>query len=127
MPMQLGTLTISNYPSDITIPRSMRSNAYLETMESVAHFTWGFFLAGKIIELSWNFMPSEQFDDLDTIFQGDSQVVWDPGFPVSGSDAPATYNVQILDFTGEFHEAVGTDTEVWRKNCRMILLVMSEV
>jgi hypothetical protein len=123
MPMILGDYTLTYYPSGFTPPRPARSNAYLETMESVAHFSWGVSIVGKIIELDWNYMPSEQFDSLDAIFQEDEEVVWDPGIP-GLSD---TYNVEILDFTGEFHEAVGSDTEIWRKNCKMMLLIMSEV
>jgi hypothetical protein len=127
MPMTLGTYTLTHYPSAFTQPRPQRANAYLETAESVAHFSWGFFIVGKIIDLIWNYMPSEQFDDLDAVFQGDAEVVWDPGIPPAGSDPASTYNVQILDFTGDFHEAVGTDPEIWRSNCRMTLLIISKV
>jgi hypothetical protein len=123
MPMSLGDYEFIYYPSDFTPPRPVRSNAYVETMESVAHFSWGFFWPGKIIELEWNYMPSSQFDSLDAIFQDDEEVVWDPGIEEDGD----TYNVQILNFTGEFHETVGTGTEIWRKNCKMTLLIMSEV
>lgn len=123
MPMSLGDYALVYYPSDFTPPRPVRSNAYVETMESVAHFSWGIFIVGKIIDLQWNYMPSDQFDSLDAIFQEDEEVVWDPGIEEGGD----TYNVQILDFTGEFHEAVGSGSEIWRKNCKMELLIMSEV
>lgn len=124
MPMSLGNeYDLPYYPSAFTIPRPARSGAYVETYESVAYFSWGFFTAGKIIELEWNYMPSAQFDALDVIFQNDVGVVWDPGI----SGLSATYNVEIVDFVGEFHEAVGTETEIWRKNCKMTLLILSEV
>lgn len=123
MPMKLGDYVLPYYPSGFTIPRPERSNAYLETYSSVKHFDWGFFWAGKIIDLQWNFMPSEQFDNLDEIFQEGEEIVWDPG--ISGLDA--TYNVQILDFTGDFHESAESGTEIWRQNCRMPLLILSEV
>ncbi len=122
MAMSLGGHTLTYYPSNFTPPRPVRSNAYLETMDSVAHFSWGFFYAGRVIDLEWNYMPSEEFDDLDAVFQQDEQVVWDPGIP----DLSATYNVQILDFNGEFHEAVGSATEIWRRNCKMSLLIISQ-
>lgn len=127
MPMTLGTYTLTHYPSDFTQPRPQRSNAHVQTMASVAHFSWGVSIVGKIIDVLWNYMPSEQFDELDAIFQGDAEVVWDPGIPPSGSDLAVAYNVQILDFTGVFHETVGTDAEIWRANCKMTLLIMSEV
>jgi len=122
MPMILGTYTLPYYPSNFTPPRPFRSNSYVETYESVVHFSWGFFTAGKIIDLEWNYMPSEEFDDLDLVFQDNEAVVWDPGIP----GLATVYTVQILDFTGDFHEAVGTDTEIWRKNCKMKLLILSE-
>jgi hypothetical protein len=122
MPMMLGTYTLIHYPSSFTPPRPQRSNAYVLTAEDVAHFSWGFFIAGTVIELQWDYMPSEQFDALDAVFQADEEVVWDPGIP----DLSLTYNVQIIDFTGDFHEAVGTATEIWRKSCKMTLLIMSE-
>jgi len=122
MPMILGEYTLIHYPTAFTQPRPQRSNAYQETMESVAHFSWGFYTAGKIIDLAWDYMPSEQFDALDEVFLGDDEVVWDPGI----SGLSSTYNVQILAFDGEFHESVGTSTEIWRKNCKMSLLILSE-
>lgn len=120
--MKLGDYEIPYYPSDFVIPRPFRSNSYLETYESVRHFSWGFFISGKIVDLIWNFMPSEQFNELDTLWQDDKEIEWDPD--ISGLDA--TYNVQILDFVGEFYERVGEDAEIWRRNCRMSLLILSE-
>jgi hypothetical protein len=127
MSMALGTCTLTHYPSAFTQPRPQRSNAHLITYASVAHFSWGVSIIGKIIEVLWHYMPSEQFEELDAVFQGDAEVVWDPGILPSGSDDPVTYNVQILDFTGDYHETVGTDPEIWRANCKMTLLIMSEV
>lgn len=123
MAMILGEYTLPYYPSAFTQPRPGRSNAYVETLESVAHFSWGFFIVGKIIELEWNYMPSEEFDALDTVFQEDEEQDWDPGI----SGLSTIYNVEILDFTGEFHEAVGSEAEIWRKNCRMTLLILNEI
>lgn len=123
MPMTLGTYTLTHYPSAFPQPRPKRSNAYIKTAAGVAHFDWGFFIEGEEIPLQWNYMPSEQFDDLDVIFQAGEEVVWDPGIP----GLSTLYNVQILDFTGDFHETVGTDLEIWRARCRMPLLIMSEI
>lgn len=121
MAMTLGNYTLTYYPSAFTPPRPVRSNAHIETMESVAHFSWGVSIVGKIIEMEWNYMPSIQFDLLDAIFQADAEVIWDPGIPYQGD----TYNVEILDFTGEYHESVDSGSEIWRKNCKMTLLIMS--
>lgn len=121
MAMSIGAYELTHYPSGFTIPKPERSNAYLPTMASVAHFSWGFFWPGKIIEIEWNYMPSVQFDSLDAVFQGDVEVEWDPGIP-GISD---TYTVQILNFTGDFHEAVGTEAEIWRRNCKMTLLILA--
>jgi hypothetical protein len=122
MPMQLGEYPLPYYPSAFTSPCPDRSNAFVLTAESVAHFSWGFFIVGKTIDVQWDYMPSEQFEALEAIFQEDKEVFWDPGIP----GLSLTYNVQIVDFTGDFHEAVGTATEIWRKNCKMTLLIMSE-
>lgn len=123
MPMSLGVYDLDYYPTDFTPPRPLRSNAHLETYGGVDHFSWGFFTVGTIIDLQWNFMPSEQFDSLDAVFQGDVEVAWDPGIPGESE----TYIVQIIDFTGEFHESVGSGAEIWRKNCKMSLLIISAV
>ena len=123
MPMTIGEYSLSYYPSGFTIPRPDRANAYVETLTSVAHFSWGFFLVGKVIELRWNFMPAEQFDALDAIFQQDEEVVWYPG---EETGLPS-YDVQILNFDGDYHESVQPGPETWRSNCRMTLLIMSEV
>lgn len=122
MAMAVGEYTLPYYPSAFTTPCPDRSNAFVETLQSVAHFSWGFFIVGKSIELQWDYMPSEQFEALEAVFQEDEEQLWDPGIP--GLDL--TYNVQILDFAGDFHEAVGTAVEIWRKNCKMTLLIMSE-
>ena len=120
--MALGEYTLPYYPSAFTPPCPDRSNAYVETLEGTAHFSWGFFIVGKTIELDWDYMPSEQFEALEALYQEDKEMLWDPGIP----GLSLIFNVQIMDFTGEFHEAVGTATEIWRKNCKMTLLIMGE-
>jgi len=123
MAMKFGDYECVYYPTQFTIPRPYRSNSYVKTYQSVAHLSWGFFWPGKIIEIEWNYMPSEQFNSLDAVFQEDEAIVWDPDI----TGLSATYNVQILDFNGDFHESVISETEVWRQNCRMSLLILSEV
>ena len=110
------------YPTRFTIPKSVRSNAYVQTYSSVAHFSWGFFIIGKEIQIGWDYLPSEDFDDLDLVFQQDEEIVWDPDVPGLGK----TFNVQILNFTGDYFESVLTEAEVWRQNCQMTLLIMGE-
>lgn len=120
MPMTIGDYTLTHYPSAFTLPRQFRSNSHVETYGGVEHFSWGFYLVGKIIEITWSYMPSTQFDALDAEWQEDEQMIWDPGIPGSSD----TYDVEILDFTGDFHETVGTGAEIWRANCKMTLLIM---
>jgi hypothetical protein len=123
MAMAFGIYNCEYYPTQFTIPRPKKSNAYIETYESVGHFSWGFLWPGKIIEVDWDKMPSEQFDSLDTIWQNDEEIVWDPDIP----GLSQTYNVQILDFDGDFFESTGIDPEIWRQNCKMTLLIMSAI
>jgi hypothetical protein len=120
--MTIGEYSLIYYPADFPEPRPARSESHVETIESVNHFSWGFFTAGQIIPLTWNYMPSEQFDALDSVYREDKEEFWDPCIPGKYS----TYQVQIKNFTGDFHEAVGTATEIWRKNCKMTLLIMGE-
>jgi hypothetical protein len=121
--MAFGDYDCPYYPTQFTIPRPGRSNSSVQTYTSVAHFSWGFFIAGKTIEINWNYMPSEIFDALDAIFQDNEEIVWDPDIP----ELSTTYNVQILNFSGEYFESVKSDAEIWRQNCRMSLLIISEV
>ena len=119
MSMKIGNHTCTHYPSKFTIPRPDRINSYELTYEGVVHFSWGLTIIGKVIEISWNYLPSTEFDNLDAVFQADAEIEWDPGIPEQSD----TYTAQILDFTGDYFESTGSAADIYRENCMMRLLI----
>jgi hypothetical protein len=121
--MVLGAYTFAQHPSDIDgIMVAEKSNAWKQTYTSVAYFSWGTSIVGKSIEMSWDYMSCDQYDAIDTLFQADASVVFDPQ---DGSSK--TYNVEIVDLTGKYHIGL-THSEDWeRMDVKMTLLILSEV
>jgi hypothetical protein len=104
----------------MTLIRADRISAAVQTYTSVAFYSWGARLIGKVVTLSWNAMTSTQFNALDAIFQADATVVFNPTDIVGGS---TTYNVEIVSLNGEYLAGV---LEL-RINCTMELLIMSVI
>ena len=70
--------------------------AVVPTIAAAQFFSWGLFLAGRRLELHWNYMTPAQFSALQTIFEADAAVVFRPG-------TGPHYNVQLMDLAGEYH------------------------
>ena len=117
--MVLGTYTFARLPGGMTMIRAEKPIASVQTYSSVAAFTWDASIIGKRILLSWNAMPSAQFDSLDTIYQTGAVVVFNPTDYIG----TATYNVEVLSLNGEYWAGIAEH----RINCEMELLIMSIV
>jgi len=123
MPMVLSTTTFERDPRQMTMIRPEKICSRALTYSGVAFFSWGATIVGKVIDLEWNGMPVAQFDALDAVYAADSTCVFDPD--ITGSTQ--TYEVNILGFDGEYHLHTDTSTSVERINCKLSLLIMSEV
>jgi hypothetical protein len=118
----LGTYTFSKQPTGMTLIQKDREVAHQKTYSNVALFSWGASYIGKPIELSWSIMTSSQYASLQTIYEADTQVVFDP------QDGTAkTFNVEILSLDGEYFIHLSNAAGHYRKNVKMQLLIMSEV
>jgi hypothetical protein len=117
--MSLDVYTFDFNPSDCGPIEASRVASYAKTYGGVCFYSWGSRIVGKEILLSWTFMPSDQYASLKSLETADVEIIWDPQ---DGSNA--TYNVQILSFSGSYH--LDFDGE-WRKDCELTLLIMSEV
>jgi hypothetical protein len=119
----LGSYTFAQHPSDINeMMKAVKECAHVKTYSSVAFFSWGTSLVGKIIEMTWEYMSCDQYDSIDTLYQADAQIVFDPQ---DGSSK--TYNVEIVEFNGKYHLGLTHDDNDYRKNIKLQILIMSEV
>jgi hypothetical protein len=71
-------------------------------------------------------ISKSQFDSLDAIYQADAAVNWTPN-----DDYSHVYSVQVTKCDSAYYEkwasAGGGDTNVWRKNATIELVVLSVV
>jgi hypothetical protein len=121
--MTLGAYTFSSNPSDVgDIIGKKKSCATQQTYSSVAFFSWGMFIAGVEVELSWDYMSCDQFDALYTLYQADAAIVWDPQ---DGSSK--TYNVEITYLTGGYFIGIPHSDDYERREVKLRILILSEV
>lgn len=112
---------LTDNPNEMTPVRAAKHSAHALTYTNVAFFNWGVSIIGKEIDLKWNYMDADEFDDLDEIYQKEDPVVFDPQM----GDG-ATYNVHVTEFDGTlFRKTSGTGA--FRTNVKMTLLIMSEI
>ena len=123
MSMVLSTTTFAKDPGKMTMIRGDKICNYVLTYSGVAFFSWGATVVGKVIDLEWNAMPSTQFDSLDTVMNADATCIFNPG--ITGSTQ--TYEVNILGLDGEYFIDPESSVDRWRLNCKLSLLIMSEV
>jgi len=120
--MILGGTTFDYNPSEMECLIPQRFNNHVLTYSGVEFFSWGASIVGKTIELRWNYMPSDQFADLNTLYQADTQIVWNPQLGDS-----KTYNVEIINLTGSYFLELENTGVIHRKNVILALLIISEV
>jgi hypothetical protein len=110
------------WPDTFTIPKKEKTIATVSTYTSAVVFSWGADIVGKKIDLEWEWMSEAQFDQLQTLYEADAAVEWDPNRPGVGG---MTYNVEILSCDGEYFEVVDEDMP-HRKKVKLQLFVLSE-
>ena len=117
--MTLGGYTFWRNPDQFDIPRERRYTAQVDTYAGSAFFSWGTFIEGQTIVLSWEWMDETMWDQLQTLLEGDAQIVWDPK---DGN----TYNVQMTRLDGAYVENALLDAP-WRKSVKVELSIRSVV
>jgi hypothetical protein len=121
--MVLGTYTFATNPSDATPIEVNRSTANIITYSSVGFFSWGASIVGKIIELTWTYMPADMYSSLKTLEAADATIIFDPQDGTS-----KTYNVEILSIYGKYCLGkLGYASTTLRKDVKVTLLIIGEV
>lgn len=121
MAMSLDDYDFPVPPAQYTIPQSDKHSSCVLTYTSAAFFSWGLTLIGKIITLEWGMLTEEVFSQLRTIYEGDDQVVWEPGHD------DLSFNVEILGLEGKYVGYGYGDEQPWRRDVKLTMVIMSEV
>ena len=75
--MKLGDYTFDFLPDSIGIPKSEKICAVVKTYTSLAYFSWGVEILGKLVSLSWEWVYADQFNRLQLLYEDDEQKEWD--------------------------------------------------
>ena len=113
----LGTLEFNTSPShvsDLLTPE--RHAASVRTFTSVAFFSWGVSIVGKTVELTWDLIDSDFYDDLVDLVIADAPVTLDP-------QNGKLYQVELLTPRAEYFVTL---TGGHRQNAVLPLLFLSE-
>ncbi|MFA6290233.1 MAG: hypothetical protein WC637_00550 [Victivallales bacterium] len=120
--MVFGTYTLVAQPNNLPMIQKARETAYQKTYSSVALFSWGASYIGKVLELTWTYMPTAQYTALLALYVADAPVVFNPQ---DGSGK--TFNVEIISLDADYFVTLSDATGHYRKNIKMRILIMSEV
>ena len=124
--MKLGDYTFDRLPTAIDgIIRPEKRTAEVETYGGTAFFSWGVSIAGTHRLLTWRAMPVSMFNDIDSLYQNDTTVTWEPG---DGSGK--TYDVELTRLSGtyliHFADEDTSDGGKWYQNVTLDLLILGE-
>lgn len=75
--MKLGSYTFDWTPDQYTIPKQDKYSSYVLTYSSVDFFSWGLDIVGKIIELDWESLSTDQFNRIQVLLEDDETKTWD--------------------------------------------------
>jgi len=121
--MILGGVTFT-YNSKISFPiiKPRKRNSVVDTYGGVAYFALTPTIKGVLLPLEWDWMPAAMFDSLNTLYQADDVIVFDPS---GGSVGATTYNVIIKELDGVYWLNLDTN-DSYREKVKMELLIMSQ-
>lgn len=120
--MILGGVTFSWNPSGMVVLTPKLYCSQVLTYSGVEFFSWGASIVGVNIDIEWNYMPADQFDSINTLYQAAASIVWNPQL----GDAK-TYNVMITNFRGKYFIELTSSSSIRRKDVVLSLLIMSQV
>jgi len=121
--MTIGGVAITTNEELSGVLTAEKRDAVVETMDGVAYFDFGNFIAGVERTLSWDVMPEALFNSLDALYQASASVVLNPA---DGSSK--TYNIRIRSLTGKLYlpKLVSTGFS-FRKDVELDFVIISEV
>jgi hypothetical protein len=121
--MALASYTFEKNPTNVDdIIRKKRRVSSIKTFTKVAVFSWGVSIVGQTIVLNWDYMPTGMYESLRTLYEADSQVVFDPQNGTS-----KTYNVEVMDLSGKYFIYLDNASGHHYQNVKLSLLIASEV
>lgn len=120
--IKFDTYELVTNPSDVTIIKKDKYCSSVKTYSGVGYFNWGVSIIGKELEISWDYMTTAEFTILNGYYENDDQKVLDP------QDGSAkTYNIKVKSFDGKYFITMKDETGAYRKDVRMVILILSEV
>lgn len=123
MTMSISTTTFALDPSDMDVIKADKICSHVLTYSAVQYFSFGATITGKEISLRWNAMPSTMFDALQILIEIDTTMIWSPNIP----GTTKTYEINLLGLDGEYFISQESSAAFYRTNCRLDMLIMSEV
>lgn len=122
--MSLGGYTFIQNPIRMTIITPDLFESHVLTYSSYGYFSWGNSIIGKDITIGWDYIPSDMFDTLNTKYQADEVVIFDPQ-----DGEGKTYNSRITKLEGEYWIFLQSNSSNrnYRKNVTLNLLILEEI
>lgn len=120
--MKIGNYQLEFYPKSANIidPIPKKYSANVLTYDSFAYFSWGSQLSGQSVEFDWDYMSTDDFNALNTLYQADVPIVWD-----LVGDGSKIFNVIVTELEGKYCFSQYPDTGTFRSNVKMVLLIES--
>ena len=84
----------------------------VKTYSGAAYFSWGTLQEGQEILIEWGWMKEAQWDQLQTLLEADTQIVWDP-------QTGTTYNVEVTRLEGIYFESSLIDAAYRKDGMRL--------
>ena len=120
--MILGSYTFATNPS--SIPQMIQNNkavASRDTIDSVAVFEWPATIKGVKVKLHWDYLSTDQYDSLFTIYATGGTVTFDPQ-----DGSTRTFDVSVLSCTGEYFVMIEDAAGNNRQNVDLTLVITDE-
>jgi hypothetical protein len=121
--MTIGAIPLTINPKWDKELKKRKVSSSVNTYESVAYFSQGVRYDGVEINLSWDYMPLALYNALNTLFEADAALVFDPQ---DGSGK--TFNIEIVTFDGVYYLKNNvSNTFIYRKDVKMKILILNEI
>lgn len=117
-PMKLGSYSFEREPDTCTVPHKARYTSMVKTYGGAVFFSWGLFIEGVEIEMTWRVMSATMFNALQTLLEADTEIVWDQQ---TGTD----YNVELKALEGSYIETSMLDAP-YRQDVKLRMVITGE-
>lgn len=113
----LGSYTFMHDPEEMTIPESKKTVSTVDTYSGSAVFQWPALIEGQEVELAWNLMTAEQYEELRALYISTEVIVWNPQYL-------GTYEVIVTRLEGKYLSCVFND-KPYRFKVKLVLNIRS--